>query len=289
VSHPQIAAFARLAGENTPPTRVLEGQKTLLSRTMHGFAYDEVHDEIVVNSPLAQAILTFRGGASGEEPPIRVIVGSRTKIMGDQYSALDKVSVDGVNNEIYLPIGRGERRGVQAQGEVPLSGVLVFDRMANGNVAPKRVLQGPRTQITGEKPPVAIDTVRNLLVVNLNNAFLIFDRTASGDVPPKAVIRGPRSQVGSTGNFRVYAPTGMIIDSCTGQSVCAWSIEDTGDAPPRYKIPVKDITGYRISGLALVPAHKEVLFSVAGWGKGDYPPSGIMNAVLTFSWPEIYQ
>ena len=67
MSHPQIAAFARLAGENTPPTRVLEGQKTLLSRTMHGFAYDEVNDEIVVNSPLAQAILTFRGGASGEE------------------------------------------------------------------------------------------------------------------------------------------------------------------------------------------------------------------------------
>jgi len=254
---------------------------------MHGFAYDEVHDEIVVNSPLAQAILTFRGGASGEEPPIRVIQGSRTQIMGDAYSALDKVSVDGVNNEIYLPIGRGDRRGVTV--ELPLPGILVFDRQANGNVAPKRVLQGPHTQIVGEKPPVAIDTIRNLVVVNLNNAFLIFDRTASGDTPPKAVIRGPRSQVGSTGNFRIYPPTGMIIDSCTGQSVCAWSIDDTGDVPPRWKIPVKQITGYRISGLALVPAHKEVLFSVAGWGKGDYPPSGIMNAVLTFSWPEIYQ
>src|SRR5207244_12210630 len=83
---------------------------------------------------------------------------------------------------------------------------------------------------------------------------------------PKAVSRGPRSQVGSTGNFRVYPPTGMIVDSCTGQSVCAWYIEDTGDVPPRWKIPVKQISGYRISGLALVPAHKEVLFSVAGWG-----------------------
>jgi len=287
VSHPQIAAFARLAEENTPPTRVLEGQKTLLSRTMHGFAYDEVHDEIVVNSPLAQAILTFRGGANGEEAPIRVIQGSRTRILGDAYSALDKVNVDGVNNEIYLPIGRGDRRGVAA--DLPLPGILVFDRLANGNVAPKRVLQGPHTEIVGEKPPVAVDTIRNLVVVNLNNAFLIFDRTASGDTPPKAVIRGPHSQVASTGNFRIYPPTGMIVDLCTGQSVCAWSIEDTGDVAPRWKIPVKQLTGYRISGLALVPAHKEVLFSVAGWGKGDYPPSGIMNAILTFSWPEIYQ
>jgi hypothetical protein len=286
VSHPQIAAFARLAGENTPPTRVLEGQKTLLSRTMHGFAYDRVHDEIVVNSPLAQAILTFRGGASGEEPPLRVIQGTQTQILGDAYSALDKVSVDGVNNEIYLPLGLGDERGRSANA---LPAILVFDRQANGNVPPKRILKGPRTQITGNKPPVAVDPLRNLLVVNLNNAFLIFDRTASGDVAPRAIIRGPRSQVASTGNFQVYPTTGMIVDRCAGESVCAWSITDNGDVPPRYKIPVKQITGYRISGLALDPAHKEVLFSVAGWGGDDYPSSGIMNAVLTFSWPEIYQ
>ena len=34
-----FAAFARLAGENTPPTHVLEGQKTLLSRTMSGSTF----------------------------------------------------------------------------------------------------------------------------------------------------------------------------------------------------------------------------------------------------------
>ena len=42
---------------------------------MHGFSYDPIHDELVVNSPLAQAILTFRGGANGEEAPVRVIQG----------------------------------------------------------------------------------------------------------------------------------------------------------------------------------------------------------------------
>jgi len=69
VSHPQIAAFARLAKENTPPTRTLIGQKTLISRTMHAFDYDAVHDEIVVNSPLAQAVLIFRGGATEKNRP----------------------------------------------------------------------------------------------------------------------------------------------------------------------------------------------------------------------------
>ena len=50
MNHPQIAAFARLAKEDTLPVRALEGQKTRISRTMHALAYDSMHDEIVVNS-----------------------------------------------------------------------------------------------------------------------------------------------------------------------------------------------------------------------------------------------
>src|SRR5258707_6381422 len=101
--HPKIAVFARLAGENTPPVRALEGQKTLISRTMHGFMYDPLHDEIVVMSPLAQAVLTFRGGASGEEPPIRVIQGPRTQIQGTAYGANAIVTLDPANNASYVP------------------------------------------------------------------------------------------------------------------------------------------------------------------------------------------
>ena len=66
MAHPQIAAFARLAKENTQPTRLLYGQKTLLSRTMHDIKYDAIHDEFVVANPFAQAILTFRGAADGD-------------------------------------------------------------------------------------------------------------------------------------------------------------------------------------------------------------------------------
>jgi len=71
VAHPQIAVFARLADKNAQPVRKLEGQKTLLGRTMHGFTYDEIHDEFTVPQQFAQAILTFAGGAGGETPPLR--------------------------------------------------------------------------------------------------------------------------------------------------------------------------------------------------------------------------
>ena len=251
---------------------------------MHGFAYDSIHDEIVVNSALSQAILTFRGAANGEEPPIRVIQGTNTKILGTARGGNDKVSIDPDNNEILLPNGPGTINQ-DDPGGVP-SAVLVFDRMANGNVAPKRILSGPDTQIQGV-PSLVVDPVRNLLFVNSNNKMLIFDRTASGNAKPLRVITGPRSQMGGISTIQTYPPKGLIVGACTGNAICAWSVDDNGDAPPRYKLPAAQITGYRIFGVALDPVHKELIVPAAG--HAERAPTGIMNAALTFSWPELFE
>jgi hypothetical protein len=40
--------FARTADGQAERLRAIEGQKTLLGRTMHAIAYDEIHDEIYV-------------------------------------------------------------------------------------------------------------------------------------------------------------------------------------------------------------------------------------------------
>jgi hypothetical protein len=230
--HPQIAAFARLAGENTPPVRALEGQKTLISRTMHGFMYDPLHDEIVVMSPLAQAILTFRGDANGEEPPIRVIQGPHTQIQGTAYGANAIVTVDPVNNEIYVPV-------------VP-NHMLVFDRTATGDVAPKRIFNGGPIDISGQTG-VSVDPVHNLLLINARGAMYIFDRTVSGDDKPKAIIRGPKSGMGNVHEFQVTAKGWLIAgggDFVAGTGfVGAWSINDNGDVAPHWKIPVQQLTG----------------------------------------------
>jgi hypothetical protein len=238
---------------------------------MHGFGFDAIHDEICVSSPLAQAILTFRGGANGEEPPIRVIQGPHTQIEGGAGQGNDKVSVDPVNNEIYIPV-------------VPDS-ILVFDRNGTGDVAPKRVLAGSDTRIRGLAASV-VDPVHNLLLVNTGGAMLIFDRTASGNTKPKAVIEGPKSGMANISSFQVYAPKGWIIAGGQGGFIGAWSVNDNGDVPPRWKIPVQQLTGYVASGIALDPVHKEMLLSAAG--QRVRPPRGIMNTVITFSWPEIF-
>src|SRR6185503_14439199 len=101
----------------------IEGKKALLARTMHAISYDSVKDEIVVPQEIGQAILTFRGGADGEEPPLRVIQGPLT-----QMHQPDVMVVDDQNGEIFVP------------QRDPINKILVFKREANGNVAPIRIL-----------------------------------------------------------------------------------------------------------------------------------------------------
>ena len=274
VTHPQIAAFSRTAKENQPPVRTLEGHKTMLSRTMHGFSYDPIHDELVVNSPLTQAILTFRGSANGEEAPIRVIQGPKTKILGMGYAALSTVTADPDHNEIFLPVGSGGYRNGGTGGP---EGIYVFDRMADGDMAPKRMLYGPDTQIRSSTPQVAVDPVHNLLVVK-SNGLLIFDRTASGNAKPLRIIRGPKTGGFGGGQIAVYPEKGWILTNSM-DSWGIWSINDDGDVAPRWKIPVKEITGGgQNSGIAVIPKQKEIMIA-----------SALKNRVLTFYFPEMFE
>ena len=256
----------------------------MISRTMHSLAYDSVHDEIVVNSPLAQAILFFRGSANGEEPPVRVIQGPQTQIQGTDYDGNDKMTFDDVHGEVFIPVAGNK--------------ILVFSREGNGDVAPLRVLAGPDTQIRGSvrgHAVVGVDPVNNLLIVGSTGgqgggrddrdgeggrgrgALVIFDRTASGNAKPRAVIQGPNTNLSGVGQIQTYPPKGWIIAGSAGGAIAAWSIHDSGDAPPRWKIPVRQLTGVAPSGIALDPVHKEVILA-----------SGARNVLLTFSWPEIF-
>ena len=116
----------------------------------------------------------------------------------------------------------------------------------------------------GEGRRSAIDPVHNLMLVNTGQAMLIFDRTANGNVKPKAIIKGPKSGMANINSFQVLAEKGWIIAGGQGGFVGAWSVNDNGDIPPHWKIPVQQLTGYVASGIALDPVHKEMLLSAAG-------------------------
>ena len=134
---------------------------------MHDIRYDEIHDEYMVTNPLARAILIYQGGSSGNEPPVRVIQGPKTGIIG-----ADRLEVDPVHNEILIPEG---------------DHILVYSRTANGDVAPLRVLEGPDTRLL-DAESVVVDPVNNLLFVGTQDR-----RMARGFSMSKSMISGVRS------------------------------------------------------------------------------------------------
>lgn len=265
------------------PKRVIAGQATLTGRSIHNIRYDPVQDEIVAPNPVAQAVLVFRGGADGDEAPIRVIQGPRTRLWDP-----DHVEVSGIHNEIYVPDG---------------GNILVFPQQAKGDVAPIRVIEGPDTKIV-ENRGIAIDPVHELIIVavdrtygdssrdwndinkkatvNAEGAILIFKRTDHGNVKPLRMI-GP----GPVTNFYhinelAVSPRGWILvrgqGGGAGQQdsesqglggMGVWSINDNGDVPPHFIL--KGVRG----NMTLNPKAKELIVGGA-------------NGLRGFSLPEIF-
>ena len=258
------------------PVRMIAGQATKLSRTMHDIRYDAKNDEVLVTNPYAQAIMVFRGGANGNEAPIRIIQGSKTQI-----GSVDRLDVDTVHDEIFLPNDNS---------------VLVFPRTANGNVAPVRVIEGSNTQLR-QAATLSVDPVHNLLVVGLNKAgrstqrqdgaLLVFNRTDNGNVTPKNVIRGPKSGIVRITQMAVNPARKLIIATQPGEVsdmepegafVGVWSMDDNGDIPPLWRINTgAKSTMLKPRGVVLDPKNKEVIIADMR-----------LNAVLTFYWPEVF-
>ena len=282
---PRVSAFARLANGAIAPKRVLEGQATHLSRTMHGMDFDVPHDEFFIPVALSGAVLTFRGGAGGEEPPKRVIQGSKTGLVRPQT-----IAVDPVHDEVYV-------------GDPSARAVFVFHRTDNGNVAPIRVLQGKQSKLV-EVTSVAVDPVHDLLITGQRGltpettGLLIFRRTDNGDVAPRAIIAGPKTRMyhfrqvavdptrekiyvavqdiwykpaapyASTNVRSGYATekneealkwTSSPFDPSTKGFIGVWDIHDGGDVPPRAVIRGPASRLLEPGGVALDPGHGEVI------------------------------
>jgi len=284
--------FARLANGNVAPKRVIEGQATNLSRTMHGIAFDAIHDEIVIPVALGGALLVFNADASGEMPPLRAIQGTRTRLVRPHT-----VAVDPVNNEILT-------------ADPSMRAVVVFDRRANGNVAPKRVISGPRTGLL-DIVGLDVDPIRNVIVAASRKGngekvgLFVFDRLANGDVEPKQFIGGPNSKLAHFRQVAIDPATGNIFlaqqntrmkqmeayvldkpregftpkkkesddeddDSDSGRLdqmgfIAVYAPDDNGDIPPRAIIKGPGIRLAGAAGVALNPRKKEII-TVGGNG-----------------------
>ena len=263
---------------------------------MHGLAYDATHDEVVVPVALGAAVLTFRGGAQGEEPPIRSIQGPKTHLVRPHTLAVDEK-----NGEIIV-------------ADTSSRSLLIFARDADGDVPPKRIIAGPKTGllfIVG----VAVDPVHDRIVAASASSvrggttgLFIFGRTDDGDIPPHGVIAGPRTGIVRPWQLAVDSTIGNVFVAAINNEnhppyalemprkdlpadtdlpspwntgapgfVGMWSINDNGDVPPRAII--QGVGSYLVhpAGVAIDPKAGEIFVT-----------DGVRNGLFTFLAPKFF-
>jgi len=139
--------------------------------------------------------------------------------------------------------------------------ILIFDGGADGNVAPKRQITGPRTQLKNPQR-VSVDPVHGEIFVPQVGRVLVFDREANGDVAPIRILGG--SETGIRGEPQVVAdPVHNFMIVSGGRDIRIFDRTATGNTPP-----LRIIKGADVSRMNILP-EKGMIFDAAG-SEGRY-------------------
>jgi DNA-binding beta-propeller fold protein YncE len=218
----RLVIFDRNAKGNVPPTRELA--------TPHGtfgIAVDEAAQEIFLTIQHDSAVVVFNKRGQTDDPPRRLLQGDRTGLADPHGIAIDTknklmfVSNYGAVARRNAESGRaGERnRGRAPKPNWPLDrgaavlgsgkfyppSISVYPMDAQGDVAPLRVIQGPRTRLNMPSH-IFMDSERGELYVanDMDHSIVVFDSSANGDAAPKRLLKGPRTMLQN--------PTGLFVD-----------------------------------------------------------------------------
>jgi DNA-binding beta-propeller fold protein YncE len=236
----QMVIFTRNQKGDTPPDRMLH--------TPHGtfgIAVDEDRNEMYLTIQHDHAVVVYDKNATGETNPKRLIQGNKT-LLGDPHGiAIDPQArlmfVTNYGSTSTKVPGRGERReNWPLEDVVPGSGhnmppsITVYPMDAQGDIAPVRIIQGPKTKLnwgTG----ISIDHQRGEIFVanDMTSEVLVYDLNANGDVAPKRVLAGPKTMIQSpTAVYVDQANNELWVTNFGNHTATVYRRDAGGDTPP---------------------------------------------------------
>ena len=215
-----LPVFGRDARGNVEPDRKLR-----TPHTTFGIVADEEQQELLMTVQDDHAVVVFRKDAQDEDSPVRILQGDAT-LMADPHG----IGLDTIRNEIFVtnwgsnnqrpplseggggdarherpdfPVGRN--RAFPGTGKLMPPSITVYDKNAQGDTAPLRVIQGPLTQMDWPTS-LAVHSERGEIFIanDTGDSVIVFPVTAEGNVAPIRVIKGPNTMVDN--------PTGVTID-----------------------------------------------------------------------------
>jgi len=210
----------------TEPRRVISGDTSDIQFNSCVWVDPGSGNIYSVENDTGNSIVVFDNKATGDAAPIRKLnVTHRAQSM----------AIDDATGELFLSV------------QYPPQ-VAVYDKTANGNTKPTRLIQGPKTNLS-DAHGLAIDSKNKLLFVNSWGnisdyrvagtgrfeppSIEVFSATSDGDAAPLRVIQGPKTQRDWPGAMSIDPDTGnLYVANDMGQSILVFRKDDQGDVAP---------------------------------------------------------
>ena len=239
-----MAVFSKDARGNVAPDRFLA--------TPHGtfgIAVDEGEQEIFLTVQHSNSVVVYRKMAEGEEAPLRQLYGDDTQLEDPHGVALDtKNNLLFVSNHGNARF-RGDqdnpgdstqnsriatRRFIRGSGKFEPPSITVHARDAEGNTAPMRIIEGPKTELNWPMHLAVHEERGELYVANdMDHSILVFRISDEGDVAPLRIIRGPKTGIKNPTSVALDMKNGELwVANMGNHSATAFSITANGDVAP---------------------------------------------------------
>src|SRR5438093_97548 len=134
------------------------------------------------------------------------------------------------------PIGRNNN--IPGSGRFEPPSITVYRKDASGDVAPLRVIQGPKTGLDWPTS-IAVHPDRGEVFVANDTAdtVTVYRTTDNGDVAPVRVLKGPKSMIKNpTGAALELVNKEVWVGKCGSHSATVYPVDAAGDPVPKRVI-----------------------------------------------------
>jgi DNA-binding beta-propeller fold protein YncE len=198
-----------------------------------GISVDEDAQEMYMTVQHDNSVVVYPKSAAGEDKPRRELVGPKTQLEDPHGIAVDyKNKLMFVSNH-----GNGIITATES-GKFEPASITVYPLYAEGDTAPLRVIEGPKTRLNWPANMWVDGTRGELYVANDgDDSIVVFKTSDHGDVAPTRYLKGPKTHVSKpTGVFLDEKNNELWVANMGNHAAVVFNRTATGDVAPKRMI-----------------------------------------------------
>jgi len=220
-----IVVFDHDATGDIEPKRKLK-----VTHRAFAMAIDESTKELFLSVQYPPQVAVYSKTASGNDKPIRLLIGDKTKLSDSHGLAIDtKNKLLFINNWGNISDYR-----VPGSGRFEPPSITVYPLDADGDTPPLRVIQGPKTQMDWPGAMSIDPATGDLYVANdMGQSIIVFHSKDQGDLTPAKVIKGLKTHISyPTGVFVDAKNQELWVTNLGNSSATVYPLNASGDVAP---------------------------------------------------------